>query len=95
MFTYVKAKNFKSLKEIEFNLNKTKNKINPLVVVYGENGSGKTNLVELFQVLKKSLIARCMVPIVEKEWKVWGGETKENFEEIQMVEESAEPYQPD
>lgn len=95
MFTYVKARNFKSLKEIEFNLNKTKNKINPLVVVYGENGSGKTNLVELFQVLKKSLIARCMVPIVETEWKVWGGEIKENFEEIQMVEESAEPYQPD
>ena len=24
MFTYVKAKNFKSLKDIEFNLNKTK-----------------------------------------------------------------------
>ena len=26
MFTYVKAKNFKSLKDIEFNLNKTKQK---------------------------------------------------------------------
>ena len=26
MFTYVKAKNFKSLKDIEFNLNKTKKK---------------------------------------------------------------------
>ena len=58
MFTYVKAKNFKSLKEIEFNLNKTKNKINPLVVVYGENGSGKTNLVELFKLLQQTAVRR-------------------------------------
>ncbi len=58
MFTYVKAKNFKSLKEIEFNLNKTKNKINPLVVVYGENGSGKTNLVELFKLLQQTVLAK-------------------------------------
>ena len=28
MFTYVKAKNFKSLKNISFNLNKTKNETN-------------------------------------------------------------------
>ena len=48
MFTYVKAKNFKSLKDIEFNLNKTKTKTNKFISIYGENGSGKTNIVELF-----------------------------------------------
>ncbi len=58
MFTYVKAKNFKSLKDIEFNLNKTKNKTNNLIVIYGENGSGKTNIVELFKFLQQLIFFR-------------------------------------
>lgn len=58
MFTYVKAKNFKSLKDIEFNLNKTKTIINKFIAIYGENGSGKTNIVELFKLLKQLVIAR-------------------------------------
>ena len=58
MFTYVKAKNFKSLKNISFNLNKTKNKTNKFIAIYGENGSGKTNLVELFKFLQQLTISR-------------------------------------
>ena len=58
MFTYVKAKNFKSLKNIEFNLNKTKMETNKFISIYGENGSGKTNIVELFKFLQKSVLAR-------------------------------------
>lgn len=58
MFTYVKAKNFKSLKNIEFNLNKTKTSTNKFAAIYGENGSGKTNIVEIFKFLEKSLLAR-------------------------------------
>lgn len=60
MFTYVKAKNFKSLKDIEFNLNKTKTKTNQFISIYGENGSGKTNIVELFKFLQESVMARPM-----------------------------------
>lgn len=58
MFTYIKAKNFKSLKNIEFNLNKTKIETNRFIAIYGENGSGKTNLVELFKLLQQLTISR-------------------------------------
>ncbi len=58
MFTYVKAKNFKSLKDIEFNLNKTKTKTNQFIAIYGENGSGKTNIVELFKFLQQLVTTR-------------------------------------
>ena len=58
MFTYVKAKNFKSFKNIKFNLNRTKDKTNNFIAIYGENGSGKTNLVELFKFLQQVTISR-------------------------------------
>ena len=58
IITYIKAKNFKSLNDINLNLKKTKKVTNKLVAIYGENGSGKTNIVELFEFLKKNTIAR-------------------------------------
>lgn len=58
MFTYIKAKNFKSLKNIEFNLNRTKLETNKFIAIYGENGSGKTNLVELFKFLQQLTVSR-------------------------------------
>ena len=58
MFTYIKAKNFKSFKNIEFNLNRTKNETNNFIAIYGENGSGKSNLVEIFKFLQQVTIAR-------------------------------------
>ena len=74
MFTYVKAKNFKSLKDIAFNLNKTKAKTNQFIAIYGENGSGKTNIVELFKVLQQLVMARtidvAMNKIPKEYWKI-------------------------
>ena len=74
MFTYVKAKNFKSLKYIAFNLNKTKAKTNQFIAIYGENGSGKTNIVELFKVLQQLVMARtidvAMNKIPKEYWKI-------------------------
>lgn len=74
MFTYVKAKNFKSLKDIEFNLNKTKTKTNQFISIYGENGSGKTNIVELFKLLKQSTMSRttdiAMNKMPKEFWKI-------------------------
>ena len=66
MFTYVKAKNFKSLKDIEFNLNKTKTKTNQFISIYGENGSGKTNVVELFKLLQELTMARATDIVMNK-----------------------------
>lgn len=66
MFTYVKAKNFKSLKDIEINLNKTKTKTNQFISIYGENGSGKTNIVELFKLLQQLTMSRATHIAVNK-----------------------------
>lgn len=74
MFTYVKAKNFKSLKNISFNLNKTKTKTNQFISIYGENGSGKTNIVELFKLLQQSIMSRAtdiaMNKMPKEFWKI-------------------------
>lgn len=74
MFTYVKAKNFKSLKDIEFNLNKTKTKTNQFISIYGENGSGKTNIVELFKLLQQATMSRAtdiaMNKMPKEFWKI-------------------------
>ena len=74
MFTYVKAKNFKSLKDIEFNLNKTKTKTNQFISIYGENGSGKTNIVELFKLLQQLIMSRAtdvaMNKVPKEFWKI-------------------------
>ncbi len=74
MFTYVKAKNFKSLKNIEFNLNKTKNKTNQFISIYGENGSGKTNIVELFKLLQQATMSRtidiAMNKVPKEFWRI-------------------------
>ncbi len=58
MFTYIKAKNFKSFKNLEINFNKTKDKTNNLIVIYGENGSGKTNIAEIFRFLEMSITVK-------------------------------------
>lgn len=55
MFTYLKLKNFKSFKDITLNFRNSSGKSNNLVVIYGENGSGKSNLVEAFGFLKDTM----------------------------------------
>ena len=74
MFTYVKAKNFKSLKDIEFNLNSTKTKTNKFISIYGENGSGKTNIIESFKLLQQMTLARitevALTKVPKEVWKI-------------------------
>ena len=55
MFTYIKVKNFLSLGDVSFDFKRSQNSINPFVVIYGENGSGKTNFVQVFSLLKHSI----------------------------------------
>ncbi len=56
MIKKIHVKNFKSLSDVEFDLMKSKNKIKNLAIVYGENGSGKTNLIQVLEFLKFSLV---------------------------------------
>ncbi len=57
MFTYLKLKNFKSFKDIEFDFRTIGGRPNNLIIIYGENGAGKSNLVEAFNFLKDSIDA--------------------------------------
>lgn len=58
MFTYIRVKNFKSLIDFSIDFRNNRNKTKNLVVIYGENGSGKTNIVEVFEFLKNVLFTR-------------------------------------
>lgn len=55
MFSYVEAHNFLSFGNVSFDLRATKTRAKDFVALYGENGSGKTNIVTLFYLLSKSL----------------------------------------
>ena len=55
MFTYIKLKNFLSLGDVVFDFRKTKTDITHLAIVYGENGSGKTNFIQAFSFLFNSV----------------------------------------
>lgn len=55
MFTYLKLRNFKSFGEITFDLRDKNNKPKNLILIYGENGIGKSNLVSAFYMLSETL----------------------------------------
>lgn len=55
MFTRVYLKNYKSLVELSVDLLKKKNEPKKLVLVYGENGVGKSNFASAFLTLRESL----------------------------------------
>ena len=55
MFEYIKAKNFKSFGNIEFDLRDKKGDPKKLVLIFGENGIGKSNLASAFFLLSETL----------------------------------------
>ena len=55
MFTNIKLKNFKSFKNVEINLQSKKGEYKPLVIIYGENGSGKTTIAQAFLALERTM----------------------------------------
>lgn len=55
MFEYIKLKNFKSFGDIEFNLLDRNNQPKKMILIYGENGIGKSNLASAFFMLSETL----------------------------------------
>ena len=55
MFSYIKVKNFKSLKDVEINFKENKNTVKPIAIIYGENGAGKSNICSAFYFLGESM----------------------------------------
>jgi len=55
MFEYVKLKNYKSFGDVEFNLLDKKGIPKKLLLIYGQNGIGKSNLASSFFMLSETL----------------------------------------
>lgn len=56
MFTHVTLKNFKSLADVTFDFTAARKQVKRLAAVYGENGSGKTNFINSFTLLRNSIL---------------------------------------
>ena len=65
MFEYVKLKNYKSFGNIAFNLLDRNNQPKKMVLIYGENGIGKSNLASAFFMLSETLRTMAVRDIME------------------------------
>lgn len=55
MFTSIKIKNYKSLVDLEVDFAQKRNKPKPVILIYGENGVGKSNFANVFYTLCETL----------------------------------------
>lgn len=55
MISYIKAKNFKSFGDIYVNFKNKASEIKKLIIIYGENGIGKSNFTDVFDFLSMTL----------------------------------------
>lgn len=62
MFTYLHVKNFKSLVDFTIDFRNNRNTPRKLNIIYGENGAGKSNIVDVFDFIKRILFSRVLVP---------------------------------
>lgn len=55
MFTYIKVSNYKSFTDVKADFTNKKKQPKKLILIYGENGSGKSNLASAFYTLAEML----------------------------------------
>lgn len=65
MFRYLKLKNYKSLVNLSVDFMGTRNKPKKMIVVYGENGVGKSNFASVFYTLNEFMRTRSVPQIRE------------------------------
>lgn len=74
MFTNIKIKNYKSLIDLEVNFAQKGNEPKPLILIYGENGVGKSNFANVFYTLSQTLqtlsVRKTIQEILEKKNKL-------------------------
>jgi len=64
MIKYIKLKNYKSLIDLEVDFMKTANKPKKMVIIYGENGIGKSNFASVFRTLNETLMTKSLAEIL-------------------------------
>ena len=66
MFRYIKLKNYKSLLDINVNLTTKKGTPRKLILIYGENGVGKSNFASVFSTLIDTFATKSVVEQINK-----------------------------
>ncbi|WP_290148001.1 ATP/GTP-binding protein [Lactobacillus intestinalis] len=84
MFEYIRLKNFKSLKDVQINLLDKHKKPKKLILIYGENGIGKSNIASSFFMLSETLRTMDVRDILET-FLAHNLEKIENKEEIENL----------
>lgn len=57
MFSSIELKNYKCFKDISVSFKNKKGSLKPTILIYGENGTGKTSFISSFSFLRKSLLS--------------------------------------
>lgn len=78
MFEYVNLKNFKSFGNIELNLLDRNKKPKKMILIYGENGIGKSNLASAFFMLSETLRTMDVRDLMETLLSDESGQVKNN-----------------
>ncbi|WP_321018563.1 AAA family ATPase, partial [Eisenbergiella porci] len=66
MFTYIKLKNYCSLVDFQVNFMGKRDNPKKLILIYGENGGGKSNLATAFFTLYETLRTMSIKDMLEK-----------------------------
>lgn len=77
MFRYIKLKNYKSLVDFEVDFTEKKDTPRKLVLIYGENGAGKSNLATSFFTLSEIIRTKSNKEILDKITEDMAAELKE------------------
>ena len=80
MFTYVKLKNYKSLVDFEVDLTSSKNNPKKMIIIYGENGAGKSNFIDAFFTLFDTLNTKIYKTAVDE----FMSETSDDKKELEF-----------
>ncbi|TVL54782.1 AAA family ATPase [Brachyspira hyodysenteriae] len=83
MFTYVKLKNYKSLVDFEVDLTSSKNNPKKMIIIYGENGAGKSNFIDAFFTLFDTLNTKIYKTALDK-FMSENSDDKKNKKELEF-----------
>lgn len=87
MFKKIFFQNFKSFSNLTFDLT-NRGKSKNLVAIYGENGSGKSNIVDSFKLLRLSMDTMDISKKISKlQEKLQENENRENLPDINTISE--------
>ena len=85
MFRYVKLKNYKSLIDFEVDLTSKRDTPKNLILIYGENGIGKSNFAGVFHTLFETIMTRSFMVQIDSLLNSFSKEKEEDINEVKTL----------